>query len=217
MLFHPGFPRLKPWRDALGHFGLDHRPLIRDLTRTDKYHLRLDPDDGCYAQPLPLRRLYRLERGADDEPVSMEPVRGHQLDPGQHLPAGPGPPSRPRGRASAPVRPGGRQHQVFRLQRHWRLDRLAETFERPGSSSGRTPANGWGSRTARWRRSAPGWAVTQPLPLARIGLLREQRGNDLEDFVLSRRAGTSGVEILFAYTAGNTWRIVVPCFTGPSA
>lgn len=53
----------------------------------------------------------------------------------------------------------------------------------------------------RWSRAA----VTQPLPLARIGLLREQRGNDLEDFVPSRRPGSRGVETLLAHTAGSTW------------
>jgi len=47
--------------------------------------------------------------------------------------------------------------------------------------------------------------VVKALPLARIGLLREQRGNELEDFVPSQRAGTRGVETLLTHTAGNTW------------
>jgi hypothetical protein len=42
------------------------------------------------------------------------------------------------------------------------------------------------------------------LPLARIGLLREQRGTDLEDFVPSRRPGASGFETLLQHIAGNT-------------
>ena len=58
-----------------------------------------------------------------------------------------------------------------------------------------------GLRLQRWTQSC----VTKALPLARIGLLREQRGNDLEDFVPSQRAGTRGVETLLAHTAGNTW------------
>ncbi len=41
-----------------------------------------------------------------------------------------------------------------------------------------------GLRLTRW----PSPCITEPLPLARIGLLREQRGNDLEDFVPSARA-----------------------------
>lgn len=45
----------------------------------------------------------------------------------------------------------------------------------------------------------------RPLPLARLGLLREQRGNDLEDFVPSRRPGARGFETLLQYTAGSTW------------
>ena len=45
----------------------------------------------------------------------------------------------------------------------------------------------------------------RPLPLVRIGLLREQRGKDLEDFVPSRRPGASGFETLLQYTSGNPW------------
>lgn len=58
-----------------------------------------------------------------------------------------------------------------------------------------------GLRLTRW----PSPCLTEPLPLARIGLLREQRGNDLEDFVPSARAGTRGVETLLTHTAGSTW------------
>lgn len=130
--FYPGFPRLKLWRDALDHFGLDHRPLIRDLTRVDKYHLRLDADDGFHAQPLPLRRLYLLERGADDDAVRIEPVRGHEAitliqantyrrglvhrlgRAGEHL--------RQCGRIAQGVR-------VYRLSRPWDLARLDATVD----------------------------------------------------------------------------------------
>lgn len=58
-----------------------------------------------------------------------------------------------------------------------------------------------GLRLQRWSQPC----VTKALPLARIGLLREQRGNDLEGFVPSQRAGTRGVETLLTHTAGNTW------------
>jgi hypothetical protein len=58
-----------------------------------------------------------------------------------------------------------------------------------------------GLRLTRW----PSPCITEPLPLARIGLLHEQRGNDLEDFVPSARAGTRGVETLLTHTAGSTW------------
>lgn len=50
------------------------------------------------------------------------------------------------------------------------------------------------------------WPLLQePLPLARIGLLREQRGNDLDAFVPSQRGGRLGVETLLTHTAGSTW------------
>lgn len=45
------------------------------------------------------------------------------------------------------------------------------------------------------------------LPLACIGQLREQRGNDPEDFVPSRRPGRCGFETLLRHTAGNTWHV----------
>lgn len=73
VLFHPGFPRIKLWRDALEHLGLDHRPLIRDHTSAEKYHLRLEEDFS--PEPLTLRHVYVLER-TDTGPVSIEPVRG---------------------------------------------------------------------------------------------------------------------------------------------
>ena len=130
--FYPGFPRIKLWRDALDHFGLDHRPLIRDLTRIDKYHLRLDPDDGFQAQPLPLRRLYLLERGAEADPVRIERVRGHSaislLQANTYRPGL----VRRLGRAAGHLRQCGRVAsaiQVFRLRCPWRLDRLDETLD----------------------------------------------------------------------------------------
>ena len=128
--FHPGFPRIKLWRQTLDHFGLDHRPLIRDLARTDKYHLRLDAQDGFLATPLPLSRLYVLER-AEDEGVCIEPVRGHAAialvqthtyRPGlvQRL-----------GWAGEHLRQCARVAQrvrVFRYRRPWRLDRLEDAL-----------------------------------------------------------------------------------------
>ncbi|NEX18412.1 MAG: hypothetical protein C1943_17865 [Halochromatium sp.] len=130
--FYPGFPRIKLWRDALDHFGLDHRPLIRDLTRTDKFHLRLDAHDGFQAHPLPLRRLYLLERGAEDDAVRIEPVRGHEaISLIQTHTYRPGLVRR-MGRAGDHLRQCGRvasRIQVFRLQRPWRLDRLDETVD----------------------------------------------------------------------------------------
>lgn len=125
--FYPGFPRIKLWRDALDHFGLDHRPLIRDLTRTDKYHLQLS--HGFHAEPLPLRRLYLLERNPDpsDHTVRLDPVRGHaaiDLIRANTYRQGL---VRRLGRAAEHLRACGRiaqQVAVFRFQRPWALDQL---------------------------------------------------------------------------------------------
>jgi hypothetical protein len=127
--FYPGFARIKLWRDALDHFGLDHRALIRDLARTDKFHLRLDA--GVQATPLPLRRLYVLER-ADDDAIRIEPVRGHMaIDLIRAHTYRSGLVHR-LGRASDHLRACGQIAQrvrVFRFHRPWRLDRLEASVD----------------------------------------------------------------------------------------
>lgn len=61
VLFYPGFPRIKLWRDALDHFDIDSGSLIRDQSRVDKFHLSLH--QSFQLKPLPLLRLYDLQRG----------------------------------------------------------------------------------------------------------------------------------------------------------
>jgi hypothetical protein len=127
--FYPGFPRIKLWRDALDHFGLDHRALIPDQTRTNKFHLRLD--DGFQAAPLPLRRLYILER-ADDDAIRIAPVHGHvaiDLIRAHTYRAGL---VHRLGRAGEHLRACGQVAQrvrVFRFHRPWRLDRLEASVD----------------------------------------------------------------------------------------
>lgn len=70
--FFPGFPRIKLWQDALDHFGIDPAPLDRDLSRTDKYHLRLR--DAFHGEPLPLRRLYQLKRTQERNIPAIQPL-----------------------------------------------------------------------------------------------------------------------------------------------
>jgi hypothetical protein len=127
VLFYPGFPRIKLWKDALDHFGLDHRPLIRDLTRADKYHLRLAAD--FHDQPLPLRHLYRLERAADDA-IRIEPLSGHRaiglIRDQTYRPEV----MRELGKAGEHLRQCGRiarRVRVFRCSRPWQLDRLDDS------------------------------------------------------------------------------------------
>ncbi|MCJ2187065.1 hypothetical protein [Novosphingobium beihaiensis] len=73
-LFYPAFPRIKLWRDTLDHFALDPTALSRDWIRAEKYHLQLH--DTFHRQPLPLRRIYFLERGETGEPAVIQPVEG---------------------------------------------------------------------------------------------------------------------------------------------
>jgi hypothetical protein len=63
-LFYPGFPRIKLWRSALEHFAMNPESLTRDLARADKFNWPIHC--GYSPNPLPLRRLYVLERSSDD-------------------------------------------------------------------------------------------------------------------------------------------------------
>ena len=72
VLFYPGFPRIKLWRDALNHFDIDEKPLVRDVSRADKFHLALHGSFGI--EPMPLRRLYALERGEACSSPKVDPV-----------------------------------------------------------------------------------------------------------------------------------------------
>jgi hypothetical protein len=71
-LFYPAFPRIKLWRDALDHFALDPAALTRDWVCAEKYHLQLH--DTFHRRPLPLRRIYFLERGEGGEPAAVQPL-----------------------------------------------------------------------------------------------------------------------------------------------
>jgi hypothetical protein len=129
VLLHPGFPRIKLWRDALSHFGMDHEPLIQDLSRADKYHLRLT--EGFHDAALPLRRIYLLAR-ADTERPLIEPVRGYaaiDLIRGQtyrsELVRDLGVPAEHLRNCSLIAQRVG----IFRFSRPWRLDRLEASLD----------------------------------------------------------------------------------------
>jgi hypothetical protein len=68
-LYHPGFPRVKLWPDALDHFGIASDGLQRDLSRIERFQLSLV--DGFRTEPLPMRHLYVLTRGSE---ASIEPL-----------------------------------------------------------------------------------------------------------------------------------------------
>lgn len=71
---YPGPPRVKLWKDALQSLGIDTEGLVRDLTRHDKYHLMVD--EAFHRQPEPLKALVILERSAEGEKASLEPLKG---------------------------------------------------------------------------------------------------------------------------------------------
>lgn len=76
-LFHAGVPRVKLWRESLEHFGIAHQGLIRDQTRSDKYHLQLPAAHGPDALPAhPVGRIHILDR-SEDGASRIETLRGH--------------------------------------------------------------------------------------------------------------------------------------------
>jgi hypothetical protein len=76
VLLHPGMPRIKLWRDTLQEFELADTPgLIRDLTRTDKFHVPVH--QGFQPSALPLAGIYVLQRAPDDQ-IRIERVSGHK-------------------------------------------------------------------------------------------------------------------------------------------
>lgn len=71
---YPGPPRLKLWKDALECLGIERQGLVRDLTRTEKFHL--NQHQGFKTNTQPLRTLVMLERGTSDEKASIESLAG---------------------------------------------------------------------------------------------------------------------------------------------
>lgn len=61
LFLHVGVRRKKLWRDAIEALELGDRKMERDVSRLDKFHLRLEHDIG--AQAGPIRRLYELSWG----------------------------------------------------------------------------------------------------------------------------------------------------------
>lgn len=129
VVFHPGFPRIKLWRDALVHFDLDPDTLTRDLTRADKFHLTVD--QGFDARPHPLKRLYVLDRAKDDQ-TRIEPLFGYAairaISHNTYRPEL----IHPLGKAADHLRQCGRMAQqlrVFRFVRPWQLARLDDSLD----------------------------------------------------------------------------------------
>jgi hypothetical protein len=71
---YPGPPRLKLWKDALERLGIERQGLVRDLTRTEKFHL--NQHQGFKTTTEPLRALVMLERGPSDEKACVEAIEG---------------------------------------------------------------------------------------------------------------------------------------------
>lgn len=59
--FYPGFPRVKLWQDTLEHFQIYSEPLIKDLMRSDKYHLKIE--QAFHAKPAQLYAVIELHQG----------------------------------------------------------------------------------------------------------------------------------------------------------
>ncbi len=74
-LVWPGIPRVKLWRDALEALGNESAGLDAVAEGIDKYHVALP---RTLAGPVPLRRLYVLERSGDNAAGGVTRLRGQQ-------------------------------------------------------------------------------------------------------------------------------------------
>jgi hypothetical protein len=70
LVYHPGVPRIRLWRDALDHFDIDTAGLVRDISRADKFHLH--PSAIARRGASRLVCVYFLESVAGDEPVRID-------------------------------------------------------------------------------------------------------------------------------------------------
>lgn len=70
----PGFARIKLWQDALRHLHHDPEHLVRDHSRLEKFHLRVESE--LREAPLPLARVFVLSNNVLDEDIRLEPFRG---------------------------------------------------------------------------------------------------------------------------------------------
>lgn len=71
---HPGPRKLKLWQDAVDHLGCHDEKLVQDLSNTPKFQLYLS--DQKPWQPGPIRSLVLLDRCEEDEPPTLEPLKG---------------------------------------------------------------------------------------------------------------------------------------------
>lgn len=130
-LLYPGFPRIKLWRDALMHFGMEPGRLPRDLSRTEKFHLKLQ--ERFESTPRPLGRVYLLERDRSGGAPRIEALRGVEAI--QVIRANTYRPAliERMGRQAAHLQACAqlaRQVPVFRFTRPWSLARMDESLER---------------------------------------------------------------------------------------
>lgn len=70
----PSFARIKLWADALKHISHSPERLERDLTRLEKFHLRVDDDQKDYS--VPLGRVILLADNRIDDNIYLERLRG---------------------------------------------------------------------------------------------------------------------------------------------
>ncbi|MGR4067849.1 hypothetical protein [Billgrantia sp. C5P2] len=126
---YPGPPRLKLWRDALEHLEIEHQGLVRDRTRTEKFHL--NGHLGFTHDSEQLKALVMLERVSADELASIEPVEGIKafriVMSALYLPEW-----GQRFNGSARLMQYGanlaRQIRVYRYRRPWSLEKVEESL-----------------------------------------------------------------------------------------
>jgi hypothetical protein len=129
-----GIPRMKLWPDTLRAFNRDEAGLVRVASDLEKFHvpLRLAARAGAL-DPVPLERVYILEKATPDAPAAIERLSGAHAaqallanaftwDLGQKILED------PRTQFDQCLAVAGKA-QVFRVRRNWGMDRFAKEAE----------------------------------------------------------------------------------------
>ncbi len=126
---YPGPPRLKLRDDALATLGVESRDLVRDSSRSNRYHLIRHHGFRSYARPL--RALVMLERAREGEDATLEPLTGQEalqvITASLDLPAW-GKASTGSARLMTHAADLARCIRVYRYRRPWSLDDMEQSL-----------------------------------------------------------------------------------------
>lgn len=129
-VLHPGPTRLKLWDDAISALGLRRDALVRDLTRTEKFHLPNATE--TLEKPTPLTHLIVLKKAESPDPARLKEIHGieaYQAVMNAVYRPGLNKQFYKKGKLHIDAGALARKIRVFNLERPWGLDRNEPILE----------------------------------------------------------------------------------------